>query len=69
MNGKKLFKLTGYVNMAPKVLLEELFFKQEQVPKWNKTLEECRIIQPVDQFTDISYQVKQSRSVKGENEM
>ena len=43
--------------MSPKLLLEELFFKQEQVPKWNKTLEECRIIQPVDQFTDISYQV------------
>ena len=54
---KKVFKLTGYVNMAPRHLLEELFFKMEQVPAWNKTLTESRIIQPIDQFTDISYQV------------
>ena len=54
---KKVFKLTGYVNMAPRHLLEELFFKMEQVPAWNKTLTESRIIQPIDQYTDISYQV------------
>ena len=57
VNGKKVFKLTGYVEMAPKLLLEELFFKMEQVPSWNPTLVESKIIQPIDQFTDISYQV------------
>ena len=56
-SGKKVFKLTGYVDMAPRLLLEELFYKMEQVPAWNPTLVECRVIQPIDQYTDISYQV------------
>ena len=59
---KKLFKLTGYVEMSPRQLLEELFYKIEEVPGWNPTLTDCRIIQPIDQFTDISYQVSQSAS-------
>ena len=58
-SGKKVFKLTGYVDMAPRLLLEELFYKMEQVPAWNPTLVECRVIQPIDQYTDISYQVTQ----------
>ena len=60
VKGKKLFKLTGYVRMSPRQLLEELFYKIEEVPSWNPTLTDCRIIQPIDQFTDISYQVSQS---------
>ena len=60
VKGKKLFKLTGYVRMSPRQLLEELFYKIEEVPAWNPTLTDCRIIQPIDQFTDISYQVSQS---------
>ena len=59
-SGKKVFKLTGYVDMAPRLLLEELFYKMEQVPAWNPTLVECRVIQPIDQYTDISYQVTPS---------
>ena len=62
VKGKKLFKLTGYVEMSPRQLLEELFYKIEEVPGWNPTLTDCRIIQPIDQFTDISYQVSQSAS-------
>ena len=62
MKGKKLFKLTGYVRISPRQLLEELFYKIEEVPGWNPTLTDCRIIQPIDQFTDISYQVNQSVS-------
>ena len=57
LKGKKLFKLTGYVEMSPKQLLEELFYKLEEVPRWNPTLTDSRIIQPIDEFTDISYQV------------
>jgi len=57
VNGKKVFRLTGYVNISPKQLLEELFYKMEQVPSWNPTLVECRTIQPIDEYTDISYQV------------
>jgi len=57
VNGKKVFKLTGYVEMSPRLLLEELFYKMENVPEWNPTLTESRVIQPIDEFTDISYQV------------
>ena len=64
VKGKKLFKLTGYVRMSPRKLLEELFYKIEEVPRWNPTLTDCRIIQPIDQFTDISYQVSQSVSLR-----
>ena len=61
VKGKKLFKLTGYVRMAPRQLLEELFYKIEEVPGWNPTLTDSRIIQPIDEFTDISYQVSLTR--------
>lgn len=57
VNGKKVFKLTGYVKISPRQLLEELFYKIEHVPSWNPTLVECRTIQPIDEYTDISYQV------------
>ena len=45
------------MNISPRQLLEELFYKIEQVPTWNPTLVDCRTIQPIDQHTDISYQV------------
>ena len=45
------------MNISPKLLLEELFYKIEQVPTWNPTLVDCRTIQPIDEHTDISYQV------------
>merc|ERR1719264_123777 len=57
VNGKRVFKLTGYVEMAPRLLLEELFYRIESVPSWNPTLVECKTIQPIDEHTDISYQV------------
>ena len=37
--------------------MEELFYRIEQVPSWNPTLVDCRLIQPIDEHTDISYQV------------
>merc|ERR1719495_1933560 len=43
--------------MAPRLLLEELFYRIESVPSWNPTLVECKTIQPIDEHTDISYQV------------
>ena len=45
------------MNISPKLLLEELFYGIESVPSWNPTLVECRTIQPIDEHTDISYQV------------
>eukprot|EP00092_Neocalanus_flemingeri_P066212 GFUD01080632.1.p1 GENE.GFUD01080632.1~~GFUD01080632.1.p1 ORF type:complete len:584 (-),score=214.52 GFUD01080632.1:166-1821(-) len=57
VKGKKVFRLTGYVNISPRQLLEELFYKIEQAPTWNPNLVDCRTIQPIDEHTDISYQV------------
>jgi len=57
VNGKKLFKLTGYVDTSPKKLLEELFYGVDHVTSWNPTLTDFRTIQPIDEYTDISYQV------------
>lgn len=52
----KIYKLTGRVNCSAKVLLNDLFYKIEDVPKWNPTLLESKIIRKIDEHTDISYQ-------------
>ena len=43
---------------SERLLLEELFYRIESVPSWNPTLVECKTIQPIDEHTDISYQVR-----------
>jgi hypothetical protein len=40
-----LLLVQGYVNLAPRLLLEELFYRIEQAPSWNPTLVECRTVQ------------------------
>ena len=57
VNMRNAISLQGYVKISPRQLLEELFYKIEHVPSWNPTLVECRTIQPIDEYTDISYQV------------
>lgn len=52
----KIYKLTGRVNCAAKVLLNDLFYKIEDVPKWNPTLLDSKIIRKINQHTDITYQ-------------
>lgn len=52
----KVYRLTATVKFSAKALIYELFTKVEDVPKWNPTLLESRIIHKVDYFTDISYQ-------------
>lgn len=51
----KIYRLTGRIKYPAKLLLEELFYKIEEVPKWNPTLLESKIIRKVNTFTDISY--------------
>lgn len=51
----KIYRLTGRIKYPAKALLEELFYKIEDVPKWNPTLLESRIIRKVNTYTDISY--------------
>lgn len=52
----KVYRLTGTVKYSGKALIYELFNKVEDVPKWNPTLLESKIIHKIDYFTDISYQ-------------
>ncbi|XP_052861322.1 steroidogenic acute regulatory protein-like [Anopheles cruzii] len=52
----KIYKLTAKVHYPARKLLQELFYKIEDVPKWNPTLLESRIIRKIDSHTDISYQ-------------
>jgi len=57
VKGKKVFKLTGLVDIPPKLLLDQLWTHIELVPSWNPTLDLCSTIQVVDSHTDVSYQV------------
>ncbi|XP_055702019.1 steroidogenic acute regulatory protein-like [Phlebotomus papatasi] len=53
----KVYKLTGRVNSNAKKLVEDLFINIEEMPKWNPTLLDSRVIHRIDPRTDISYQV------------
>jgi len=57
VNGKKVFKLTGYLHTAPAALMEELYYRLEDLPSWNPTVEEVRLVQVVDHRTDVTHQV------------
>ncbi|XP_055626709.1 steroidogenic acute regulatory protein-like isoform X2 [Toxorhynchites rutilus septentrionalis] len=52
----KIYKLTGKVHYPAKKLLQELYYKIEDVPNWNPTLLESKIIRKIDSHTDITYQ-------------
>uniref|UniRef100_A0A1B0D5P1 Uncharacterized protein n=1 Tax=Phlebotomus papatasi TaxID=29031 RepID=A0A1B0D5P1_PHLPP len=47
----------GRVNSNAKKLVEDLFINIEEMPKWNPTLLDSRVIHRIDPRTDISYQV------------
>ncbi|XP_021698708.1 steroidogenic acute regulatory protein-like isoform X3 [Aedes aegypti] len=52
----KIYKLTAKIHYPAKKLLQELYYKIEDVPNWNPTLLESKIIRKIDSHTDISYQ-------------
>jgi hypothetical protein len=53
----KVFKLIAYLDVTPKFLLDELFYRVETLPQWNSTLLESHKVQVIDEHTDISYQI------------
>lgn len=57
MSSTKVYKLTAIINLSPKYLLDELFFKVENIPSWNPALLESHKIQTLDENTDITYQI------------
>lgn len=52
----KIYKLTGKIHYPAKKLLQELYYKIEEVPNWNPTLLESKIVRKIDSHTDITYQ-------------
>ncbi|XP_053683580.1 steroidogenic acute regulatory protein-like [Sabethes cyaneus] len=52
----KIYRLTGKIHYPARKLLQELYYKIEEVPNWNPTLLESKIIRKIDSHTDISYQ-------------
>lgn len=51
------FLFQALLDVPAKYLLDELFYKIENLPKWNPAVLESLKIQPIDEFTDITYQV------------
>lgn len=52
----KVYRLTATVNYSASALIYEMFTKVEDVPKWNPSLLESKVVHKIDYFTDISYQ-------------
>lgn len=53
----KIFRITGTVDIPPKVLFDVLKNNIENVPSWNPTLLQCRILKGINDKVSISYQV------------
>nr|CAI5816931.1 unnamed protein product [Callosobruchus analis] len=55
--GKKIFKLLAPVHVAAKYLLDELYYRVQDQPKWNSAVKESHKVQTIDEHTDITYHV------------
>ncbi|XP_034478439.1 steroidogenic acute regulatory protein-like [Drosophila innubila] len=53
----KIYKLTARLKYPAKALMEELFYRIEDVPKWNPALLESKKVRTINSYTDITYQV------------
>ncbi|XP_017097546.2 steroidogenic acute regulatory protein-like [Drosophila bipectinata] len=53
----KLYKLTARIKYPAKALMEDLFYRIEDCPKWNPALLESKIVRKINSHTDITYQV------------
>ncbi|XP_017465501.1 PREDICTED: stAR-related lipid transfer protein 3 isoform X2 [Rhagoletis zephyria] len=52
----KIYRLTARIKYPPKELMDELFYNIENVPKWNPTLLESKMVHKINSYTDITYQ-------------
>ncbi|EDW49216.1 steroidogenic acute regulatory protein-like [Drosophila sechellia] len=53
----KIYKLTARIKYPAKALMEDLFYRIEDCPKWNPALLESKIVRKINSYTDITYQV------------
>ncbi|KAK9736816.1 Cholesterol-capturing domain [Popillia japonica] len=54
---RKIYKISALINVKPRVLLDELFYRVENIPKWDSALIESRKLEVIDDHTDITYQI------------
>uniref|UniRef100_A0AAR5QD71 START domain-containing protein n=1 Tax=Dendroctonus ponderosae TaxID=77166 RepID=A0AAR5QD71_DENPD len=55
-----IFKLETQIDASPRYILDELYFRVANLPKWNPTVKESQKVQAIDEFTDITYQVSEN---------
>ncbi|KFM60499.1 Steroidogenic acute regulatory protein, mitochondrial, partial [Stegodyphus mimosarum] len=51
----KVFKFEGFLPISPKKVIDELYFKGEEMHKWNPTVKKVRVIQKIDDHMDIAH--------------
>ncbi|XP_035784499.1 steroidogenic acute regulatory protein-like [Anopheles albimanus] len=52
----KVYKVTGIIDFPAEKLLRELFYKIEDMPKWNPSIIVSKIMRKIDSYTDVTYQ-------------
>ncbi|ETN59759.1 Start1 [Anopheles darlingi] len=52
----KVYKVTGIIDYPAERLLRELFYKIEDMPKWNHSIIVSKIMRKIDSHTDVTYQ-------------
>ncbi|XP_018576902.1 steroidogenic acute regulatory protein-like [Anoplophora glabripennis] len=55
--GAKIFRLQGQIDASPRLLLDELYFRIQDLAKWNSAIKESHKIQAIDEHTDITYNI------------
>lgn len=43
--------------------MDELFYKVDSLAQWNPSVSECHKVQPLDEYTDITYQISSDGGV------
>ncbi|GFU39711.1 steroidogenic acute regulatory protein, mitochondrial [Trichonephila clavipes] len=51
----KVFKFEGILRLSPKKVIDILYFKGEEMHKWNPTVKKVKIIQTIDEHYDIAH--------------
>ncbi|XP_054709638.1 steroidogenic acute regulatory protein-like [Uloborus diversus] len=51
----KVFKFEGTIHFPPEKILDELYFKGEEMHKWNPTVKKVKVVQKIDDHIDITH--------------
>ncbi|XP_050315935.1 steroidogenic acute regulatory protein-like [Anthonomus grandis grandis] len=54
-----VFKLEVIISASPRYLFDELYFRVDNLAKWNTSVKDSYKVQTVDEYTDITYQISE----------